>query len=357
MNKNRIIIGFIIILALLFGIKVFNKSEDAQNKASDFNSEKTRKVENLENASEIYLAGGCFWGVEGYFKKIPGVLDTEVGYANGKTSDTSYEKLGKTLHSETVKISYDRDKLSLQDILEYYFRIIDPTSINKQGNDAGIQYRTGIYFTNENDKLIIDEIIRQVQKKYKDKIVVEVEEIKNFVPAEDYHQDYLDKNPNGYCHININLANEPLESKKIKKDDKELRKKLSDDEYKVTQENATEKPFSSEYDDFDKPGIYVDKVSGEPLFSSRDKYDAGCGWPSFTKPIDKNIAYKNDKSLNMERVEVRSKAGDSHLGHVFNDGPKEADGVRYCINGAALRFIPLEKMEEEGYGAYIDQVK
>ena len=357
MNKNKIIISLLVLLAIFISFEVFNKEEKKENINSENQSQKNIEIPDSKNKSEIYLAGGCFWGVEGYFKKIPGVIDTEVGYANGNTSDTNYEKIGETNHSETVKVTYDSYKLSLQDILEYYFRIIDPTSINKQGNDVGSQYRTGIYYTNENDKLIIDEIIRQVQGKYDKKIAVEVEKLKNFILAEDYHQDYLDKNPNGYCHININLANEPLESRKIKKDNKELREKLSDEEYKVTQENATEKPFSSEYDDFDEPGIYVDKISGEPLFSSRDKYDSSCGWPSFTKPIDKNIAYKSDKSHNMERVEVRSKAGDSHLGHVFNDGPKEAGGVRYCINGAALKFIPLEKMEEEGYGAYIDQVK
>lgn len=357
MNKKKIIISLLVLLAIFIGFKVFNKEGKKENiKAEELRQENT-KISDSKNKSEIYLAGGCFWGVEGYFKMIPGVIDTEVGYANGNTSDTNYEKIGETNHSETVKVTYDPDKLALQDILEYYFRIIDPTSVNKQGNDVGSQYRTGIYYTNENDKLIIDEIIRQVQGKYDKKIAVEVEKLKNFVLAEDYHQDYLDKNPNEYCHININLANEPLESKKIKKDDKELREKLTDEEYKVTQENATERLYSSEYDDFNEHGIYVDKISGEPLFSSRDKYDAGCGWPSFTKPIDQNIAYKDDQSYNMERVEVRSKAGDSHLGHVFNDGPQEAGGVKYCINGAALRFIPLEKMEEEGYGAYIDQVK
>lgn len=356
MNKNKIIISLLVLLALFIGYKIFYSNKNKEKNDSGNSIAENSDID-LKDKSEIYLAGGCFWGVEGYFKKIPGVIDTEVGYTNGKTSDTSYEEIDKTDHSETIKVTYDSNKVSLQDILEYYFRIIDPTSVNKQGNDIGRQYRTGIYYTNENDKLIIDEIIRQVQQNYKEKVAVEVEALNNYVLAEDYHQDYLDKNPNGYCHININLANEPLESKKIEKNDKDLREKLSDEEYKVTQENATEKPFSSEYDDFDEPGIYVDKISGEALFSSRDKYDAGCGWPSFTKPVDKNIAYKNDNTLNMERVEVRSKPGDSHLGHVFNDGPQDKGGVRYCINGAALRFIPLDKMEEEGYGAYIDQVK
>lgn len=267
--------------------------------------------------------------------------------------------MARTGHSETVKVFYDKDKVSLQDILEYYFRIIDPTSVNKQGNDVGSQYRTGIYYTNENDKLIIDEILRQKQENYEKKIAVETEPLKNFVLAEDYHQDYLDKNPDGYCHINISLANKPLDSKRngINKDKNTLKEKLTEDQYKVTQENETEKAFSSEYDNFDEAGIYVDVVTGEPLFSSKDKYDAGCGWPSFTKPIDANIDYKDDKTYGMERVEVRSKKGASHLGHVFNDGPKDKGGVRYCINGAALRFVPLSKMEEEGYGDYIEKVK
>ena len=362
MKRNKILLGLLLILLglLVYGFFMKNSKKIQKDNNKNQASAGVEKSENnIENKKDIYLAGGCFWGVEGYFKKIPGVVDTEAGYANGKTDTTSYEDLKKTDHRETVKVTYDEDKLSLQDILEYYFRIIDPTSIDQQGNDKGRQYRTGIYYTDTNDKLVIDEIIRQVQEKYDEKIAVEVAPIKNFVLAEDYHQDYLDKNPNGYCHINISLSDEPLEKdkSKIDKNKGNLKEKLTDDQYKVTQENKTERAFSSKYDDFDKPGIYVDVVSGEPLFSSRDKYDAGCGWPSFTKPIDKNINYKNDKSHKMNRVEVRSKNGDSHLGHVFDDGPKDKGGVRYCINGAALRFIPLEKMEEEGYGDYIDKVK
>ncbi|WP_300408924.1 peptide-methionine (R)-S-oxide reductase MsrB [Lagierella sp.] len=315
---------------------------------------------NIENKNEIYFAGGCFWGVEGYFKKIPGVLDTTVGYANGKTEETSYRQIKDTDHSETVKIIYDEDRVSLQDLLEHYFRIIDPTSINKQGNDRGRQYRTGIYYQDRNNKLIIDEIIKQKQEDYSEKIAVEVEPLNNFIPGEEYHQDYLEKNPGGYCHLNLALADEPLEKKESnykKPDNSTLKEKLSDIQYKVTQERGTERAFTSEYDDFYEKGIYVDVVTGEPLFSSSDKYDAGCGWPSFTKPIDSNINYSADNSFNMRRVEVKSKGGDSHLGHVFYDGPADKGGARYCINGASLKFIPLEKMEEEGYGDYIDKVK
>ncbi len=233
MNKNKIIIPLLVLISLFIGFKIYTTDRNKDKTESDLPNSRN-SVMNLKDKSEIYLAGGCFWGVEGYFKKIPGVIETEVGYANGNTSTTSYEEINKTDHSETVKVTYDSNKISLQDILEYYFRIIDPTSVNKQGNDIGRQYRTGIYYTNENDKLIINEIIRQIQDQHKKKIAVEVDPLNNFVLAEDYHQDYLDKNPNGYCHININLVNEPLESKKIKKNDKNLREKLSEKEYKVT---------------------------------------------------------------------------------------------------------------------------
>lgn len=356
--KRFKVITILAIVLLIISLLIILINESKKNPQL-IQNEGEEKFMNIKNRNEIYLAGGCFWGVEGYFKKIQGVLDTSVGYANGKTKDTTYRQVKETDHSETVKIIYDEDRVSLQELLEHYFRIIDPTSVNKQGNDRGRQYRTGIYYTNRNDKLIIDEIIRQKQGLYDEKIAVEVEPLNNFVLGEDYHQDYLDKNPGGYCHINLALADEPLDTKAkvIEKDQKELKEKLTEEEYRVTQEDKTERAFTSEYDDFYEEGIYVDVVSGEPLFSSRDKYDAGCGWPSFTKPIDSNINYKSDNSFNMSRVEVRSKSGDSHLGHVFNDGPKDKGGARYCINGASLRFIPLSKMEEEGYGDYIDKVK
>ncbi|KXO16017.1 methionine-R-sulfoxide reductase [Clostridiales bacterium KA00134] len=358
MSKYKLFISFLLIALIVMSFKFLKK--DLNEVSSKNDKERIdNKMTDVKDKNVIYLAGGCFWGIEGYFKKIPGVIDTTVGYANGKTKDTDYKKISETDHSETVKVNYDRDRVSLQELLEHYFRIIDPTSINKQGNDRGRQYRTGIYYTDRNDKLVIDEIIRQKQDEYDGKIVVEVEPLNNFVRGEDYHQDYLDKNPGGYCHINLSLVNKPLQAKNklIKKNEKELRAKLTEEQYSVTQKNATERAFTSEYDDFNEPGIYVDIVSGEPLFSSKDKYDAGCGWPSFTKPIDSNINYKSDSSFNMNRVEVRSKSGDSHLGHVFDDGPKDKGGARYCINGAALRFVPLSDMEEQGYGDYIDKVK
>ena len=308
--------------------------------------------------NRIYLAGGCFWGVEGYFKRIKGVVDTECGYANGNTKNPSYEDVCRknTGHAEAVRIDFDDNIISLEDLLIYYFRIIDPISVNKQGNDVGTQYRTGIYYTDEEQLPIINDALKREQEKYIDKIAVEVLEIENFYDAEEYHQNYLDKKPNGYCHINLEWANEPIvRSENYKKENNErLKNRLTDLQYDVTMNAATEAPFRNEYWDSFERGIYVDITSGEPLFFSTDKFESGCGWPSFSKPIQKDLVkYKEDLSLGRRRIEVRSNSADAHLGHVFNDGPAELGGLRYCINSAALKFIPLEKMEEEGYGYLI----
>ena len=381
MKKEYIIIFLFIILFI--GIIIMLNYIIANNYKKERKMGKEENIKNV-NDSEIYLAGGCFWGVEGYFSKLEGVKNVTVGYANGNTENTNYYSINKTKHAETVHITYDRSKITLTELLLHYFRIIDPTSINKQGNDVGEQYRTGIYYEDENEKNIIEKVIELKKKKYNKPIVIEVEKVKNYILAEEYHQNYLEKNPNGYCHINLELSNNKLsdEEKKdfeeiineekqeelkrreknkekeyIKPSEEEIKNKLSELEYNVTQKAQTEKPYSSKYDKFDEKGIYVDIVTGEPLFSSRDKFDAGCGWPSFTKPIDENINYLKDFSHGMIRTEVKSKSGNSHLGHVFDDGPKEKGGNRYCINGASLRFIPLDKMEKEGYGKYIDKVK
>ena len=316
---------------------------------------------NKENIKEIYLAGGCFWGVEEYFARIDGVIDSVSGYANGSFDNPTYENVcNNSGHAETVHITYDSSKVSLDTLLKYYFRIIDPTSVNKQGNDRGVQYRTGIYYQNDEDKQIAINAIKEEQKKYSRPIVIEVEKLKRFDKAEEEHQDYLKKNPNGYCHINLNKANEAIidEKKYQKPSDEVLKEKLTDLEYQVTQNAATERAFTHEYDKNQEDGIYVDITTGEPLFSSKDKYDAGCGWPSFTKPIATEVVnYKQDNSHGMSRVEVRSRAGKAHLGHVFEDGPRAEGGLRYCINGASLRFIPYDKMDEEGYGEFKKYVK
>ena len=317
-------------------------------------------MENQKTIREIYLAGGCFWGVEAYMQRIYGVKEAVSGYANGKTDKTSYQMIGVTDHAETVKVTYNASQISLDKLLQYYFKVIDPTSVNKQGNDRGRQYRTGIYYQDAADKAVIEQAISELQTKYKNKVQIEVQPLKNYVMAEEYHQDYLQKNPNGYCHIDITQADEPLIDEKDypKPSDAVLKAKLTPLQYSVTQNKHTERSFSNEYWDNFQPGIYVDVTTGEPVFSSNDKFESGCGWPSFTKPIAKEVVhYQTDNSFNMQRTEVLSRAGNAHLGHVFDDGPKDKGGLRYCINSASIKFIPLDEMEKEGYGYLVSAVK
>ena len=315
--------------------------------------------------SEIYLAGGCFWGTEKYLSSIPGVLSTQAGYANGTTDSPTYEEVcsQSTGHAETVRVVYDPQKLSLEFLLELYYGSINPLSLNRQGGDVGRQYRTGIYYTDANDLPVIEQSLARLQKRYDRRIAIEVKPLSNYFPAEEYHQKYLDKNPGGYCHI------APAQFEKVKQavvnpadyslpDDEALRGRLTPLQYQVTQQQATEPPFQNEFDHQFRPGIYVDITTGEPLFSSSDKFDSGCGWPSFAQPIDPNVVREQtDSSHGMLRTEVKSRVGDAHLGHVFPDGPKELGGQRYCINSAALRFIPKEEMEREGYGYLLPLVR
>lgn len=313
---------------------------------------------------EIYFAGGCFWGTEKYFKNINGVVKTETGYANGGSENPSYEEVCKGAgHAEVVHVVYDSTITSLQFLLDLYYESIDPVSVNKQGGDKGVQYRTGIYYVNKDDEEIIKTSINELQKKYRAPIAIEVKPLINYYSAEEYHQNYLDKNPGGYCHIGEELFRKAKEaivdkSKFKPADIKELKGKLTNLQFEVTQNSATESPFVNEYFDKFESGIYVDITTGEPLFSSSDKFDSGCGWPSFSKAIDSEVINeKTDKSHSMIRTEVRSRVGDAHLGHVFDDGLKELGGRRYCINSASLRFIPMLKMEEEGYGYLLKYIK
>ena len=289
----------------------------------------------FEKQKVIYLAGGCFWGVEAYMSRLKGVNNTEVGYANGNDLAPTYEKVcsGKTGHTETVKATYNPRIIPLEDILEEFFKIIDPYTRNRQGADIGTQYRTGIYWQEESQKSTVINFLRQKQKQSTKRIVVEAHEIYNFYTAEEYHQKYLEKNPQGYCHVDLNSI-----------DDEEF-SHLTREEYEITQLSMTEPPYSGEYDDFFEDGLYVDVVDGEVLFSSDDKYDSGCGWPAFSKPINEDVITKNrDFSHGTTRIEVRSKKANSHLGHLFHDGP--GGSARYCINSAALKFIPQSDVEE-----------
>ena len=346
-----------LILTVLFG-GLQSSLTYADNPTSS--KEQKMTMESKQEQRIIYLAGGCFWGLEAYMERIQGVTDAVSGYANGKGDTTNYQLLHATDHAETVKVTYDPNKISLDKLLQYYFRVIDPTSINKQGNDRGRQYRTGIYYQNEQDKAVIEAALKTLQSKYQEPIQIEVEPLKNYVEAEEYHQDYLKKNPNGYCHIDIKKADEPLidDKKYPKPSDAELKQKLTALQYDVTQGKHTERSFSNEYWDNFAPGIYVDITTGEPLFSSKDKFESGCGWPSFTKPIAAEVAeYQKDNSFNMTRIEVLSRSGHAHLGHVFDDGPRDKGGLRYCINSASIKFIPLDEMEKQGYGDLIPFVK
>lgn len=319
----------------------------------------TKKTE-MKEQHEIYFAGGCFWGTEHFMKQIQGVVSTEVGYANGNIQNPTYEQVcsDNTGFAETVKVDYLPESVKLEFLIDLFFKTIDPTSVNRQGGDIGTQYRTGIYYTDKADFPIIQAIVAKLAKNYSKPLAIEIKPLSNFYKAEDYHQDYLDKHPNGYCHISpelFDMAKKASQQQTYQKpDDATLRTKLTPEQYAVTQQNATERAFKNEYWNEEREGIYVDITTGEPLFVSTDKFDSGCGWPSFSKPIDNTLIKENtDKSHGMIRTEVRSKTGDAHLGHLFNDGPRAKGGLRYCINSASLRFIPKEKMEAEGYAKYL----
>lgn len=323
-----------------------------------------RERANTMDKREIYLAGGCFWGTEAYMKRLPGVIATEVGYANSDLDRPTYEDVcsGETGAAETVRVEYDADVISLPLLLAAYLRTIDPFALNRQGNDRGTQYRTGIYWTDPADERACASALTALVRTTGKRPVVEMGPLGNFYPAENYHQDYLDANPFGYCHVNLADARAFVaehaqdfaiaEQGYARPDDDEIAQSLDRMQFAVTQNAATDPPHAHPLDQNFERGIYVDVVTGEPLFSSRDKFDAGCGWPSFSRPIaDSSIMESADTTLpGMPRIEVRSTAGDSHLGHVFPDGPAQLGGDRYCINGSALRFVPEADMDAEGYG-------
>ena len=319
----------------------------------------TMREEAMEHRQNvIYLAGGCFWGLEKLMQSIPGVTDAVSGYANGTgEEDANYQTVvkGQTGFRETVKVTYDPEQVSLDALLLAYFYVIDPTVENRQGNDVGSQYQTGVYYEDDASREIVERVAA-LERRRREKFVVEIGPLVNFFPAEEYHQDYLDKNPNGYCHIpraEIKLFSrlriDPGDYQKPAAE--AIRDKLTDEQYRVTQENATESPFQNEFWNQFEKGIYVDVVTGEPLFSSTDKFESSCGWPAFSKPIEEPAVVElPDDSHGMHRTEVRSRTGDSHLGHVFTGDRESPNGVRYCINSAALRFIPYARLEAEDYG-------
>jgi len=366
MKKRFTIYAAVIAFAMIFTACTGGVEMDDKEKSQQTSEQSTTAAPQIDvnNLREIWLAGGCFWGTEEYFSRIDGVYDVTSGYANGESENPSYQDvLSGSGHAETVHIKYDPDVVDLDTLLNYFFRIIEPTVLNRQGNDVGVQYRTGIYYTNETDLAVINVVMSREQEKHDEPIVTEVLPLSGYTLAEEYHQDYLQKNPNGYCHVDLGLLDEGAEirvnpANYSKPSDEVLKETLTDAQYQVTQQNVTETAFTNEYVDNHDAGLYVDVATGEPVFTSTDKYDSGCGWPSFVKPIDPDVIVEvKDSSFGMIRIEVRSRVGDSHLGHVFNDGPPDRGGLRYCINSASIKFVPLEEMDEAGYGKFIPLIE
>lgn len=303
------------------------------------------------------FAGGCFWCMVSPFEKVDGVIKVVSGYTGGHKEDPTYKEVCSetTGHLEAVQITFDPNRVSYDELLKVYWQQIDPTDLGGQFGDRGSSYQSAIFYHDEEQRHRAELSKDTLNKsgRFQAPIVTQIIPAKTFYPAEEYHQDYYKKNPFHYQLYRQGSGREDFISSNRFKGHSDAKGRLTDIQYFVTQQNGTEPPFENEYWDNKLEGLYVDIVSGEPLFSSKEKFNSGCGWPSFQKPVlEGSVTEKPDITHGMTRTEVRSKQGDSHLGHVFEDGPGP-NGLRYCINSAALRFIPKEDLEREGYGNFL----